>query len=92
MPKPGNPLIPKNKMTEVKSELSNIDWNNEIKSNDLENSCNSLMKIRKNLTGKYTKMFKGMQQKVSLPWLNKDIHQLMKKRVNALKKASQQYN
>lgn len=53
--KPGNPVIPKHKLTEVKNELNNIDSNNIIQSNDLENCSNSLMKTLTNLIGKYTK-------------------------------------
>jgi len=85
--KPGNLGIPKNKLTQVKNDLDNLDWNNVLQSNDLENCCNSLMKNLTNLIEKYSKTFKGMQRKASLPWLNNDIRQLMKKSDYALKKS-----
>jgi len=85
--KPGNLGIPKNKLTQVKNDLDNLDWNNVLQSNDLENCCNSLMKNLTNLIEKYIKTFKGMQRKASLPWLNNDIRQLMKKSDYALKKS-----
>lgn len=45
------------------------------------------MKTPTNLIGKYAKTIKRTQRKDSLPWLNNDIHQLMKKRDYALKKS-----
>lgn len=85
--KQGNLGIPKIKLTQVKNDLDHLDWNNVLQSNDLENCCNSLMKNLTNLIGKYSKTFKGTQRKASLPWLNNDTRQLMKKRDYALKKA-----
>lgn len=55
-----------------------------LQTKDVDNSCNIMMKT---LTGlkKYTKTVKCTQRRSSLPWLNNDICQLMKKRDLALK-------
>lgn len=49
-----------------------------LQTKDVDNSCNIMMKT---LTGlkKYTKTVKCTQRRSSLPWLNNDIRQLMKK-------------
>lgn len=86
--KPGNQAIPKNKISEVNNDLKNIDWNSVTQSTNLENCCNSMMKILTNITEKYTRTFKQAKWKVSLPWLGNDIRQLMKKKGLCIEKVS----
>ena len=82
-----NAVIPKNKMKQFENELNNIDWNNVLQTSDLDNCCNTVIKILTELIEKYTQIFKCKRRRVSLPWLNNDIRQLMKKRDFALKKS-----
>lgn len=56
-----------------------------LQTKDVDNSCNIMMKTLTGLIKKYTKTVKCTQRRSSLPWLNNDICQLMKKRDLALK-------
>ena len=84
--KPGNQVIHKNVIVEVKNDLNNTDWNSVTQSSNLENCCNSMMKILTKITEKYTRISKQKPKKVSLPCLGNDIRQLMKKRIMHWKK------
>lgn len=85
--KSGNAVIPKNKLPQLENELNHIDWNDVLQANDLDDCCNTLIKTLTELIEKYIKIFKCKRRRVSLPWLNNDIRQLIKKRDLALKKS-----
>lgn len=72
--------IPKNKITQLEDELQNINWNNVKQTHDLDTCCTTMMKTLTDVIQKYTQLLKYPQCRRALPWLNKDIFQLMKKR------------
>lgn len=78
--KSGNAVIPKNKLPQLENELNHIDWNDVLQTNDLDDCCNTLIKTLTELIEKYIKIFKCKRRRVTLPWLNNDIRQLIKKK------------
>jgi hypothetical protein len=79
--------IPKNKTTQFENDLRNISWDGAIQSHNVNTCCDTMMKTFTNLIQKYTQKLRKPRRPRVLPWLNKDINQLMEKRDLALKQS-----
>ena len=79
--------IPKNKTTQFENDLRNISWDGAIQSQNVNTCCDTMMKTFTNPMQKYTQKLRKTRRPRVLPWLNKDIHQLMKERDLALKQS-----
>ena len=67
--------------------MQNISWDDAIQSQNVNTCCDTMMKAFTNLMQKYTRKLRKPRRPRVLPWLNKDINQLMEKRDLALKQS-----
>jgi hypothetical protein len=79
--------IPKSKVGDFEHDLSEINWEKVIKEQDLNHSANNFVSTLCDLIDKYTQTWKSRPKKLSLPWVNSDILQIIKKRDLALKRS-----
>lgn len=78
--------IPKNKQSEFKSAIDNINWEDLVSSNiDLEISSQIFTEKLQSTISDFSIKTKYKYKKQSLPWVNDNIKKLMKERDNALK-------
>lgn len=66
--------------------MKNINWDDVLQIGELDKNSETVMRTIEKTIQKYTQPLK-CRQNASLPWLNSDIYQLMKKRDIALKKS-----
>ena len=79
--------IPKSKVGDFEHDLSKINWEKVTKEPDLNHSANNFVPTLCDLIDKYTQTWKSRPKKLSLPWVNSDILQIIKKRDLALKRS-----
>lgn len=60
--------------------MKNADWDNILHINEGNLCCTSLTETVTNLVNKYYTSLKCTRKRVSLPWLNNDIRNLIKKK------------
>lgn len=85
-PKSNILTILKQDMPNVDNELSQIDWSNTMKEQDVHSCCSHIMNNIEGIIKKFLKKQKNCKQK-SLPWISEPIRKLMKQRDQALKQA-----
>ena len=77
--------IPKQKINQFENELKRLNWDNVLQTSDTDRCCDILTNTMADVIQKFTCPFK-LKHKQTLPWINNDIYQLMKRRDHALKK------
>ncbi len=78
--------ISKSRVSPFELEMNHVDWGNILHLNEVNQCCTSLTENSTNLLNMYTSQ-KSSRKRISLPWLNSDIRNLMKRRDKVLKNA-----
>lgn len=79
--------IPKHKLPQFEHELKNINWESVIQMENVDQCSDLLTETLTNTIQKFSRVSKTNKKKMTLPWINNENNQLMKKRDLALKKS-----
>lgn len=82
-------VIRKNDFPLIEDESSNINWSPVLEMQNPNAGCNLLTNSVTQVIQKHTKPIKCRRKHQAIPWMNKNICQLMKQRDLALKKSIQ---